>query len=292
MTSKKTNILSFQNFLEKYYLSEELNEIEQLLNQLGISNGVELVINDFYTNHSNTIHELNIAQLSITITNFITLVNTRLSTVEENKDKIIEQLATLGIYLIKETYSKSKLSQEVYFNTLKFSLRKAYSKHNWNFQVLESILNFEEILSFTAPNQVSKKDSNIKLQKAIYLDWNNNKISCGLFLKDISKAFEIQSSQDNLLALFDSLITKFTITIHSKYLEAYVMLFYTLYQKKIITAKGNKGYLAYLQQHTVAPKNDTYPRKEFKRIREECSKNIAKKKSIETFIQSLLQKYL
>jgi len=282
------NTLDFSRFLDRYYLKEERKSIINLLKDLGIYKGVESIINDyeFYTDSV-----LNIAQLSITVTNFITIVNKRLAVVEDDKEAIVEIIGRLGVYLINETFTNSKLSREVYYNTLKFSLQKAYINNNWNFEVLDSILKLNE-QSIVEVDISSSDNSAIILRKPTYFEWNSQHITKGLFLKEVSKVFKIKSKQDDLLALFDSLNTDFKIILHPDYLEAFIMLFYTLYQQKNITVKGNKGYLNYIEKHLIPPAKQVFPKRAFKKIREECSSNTEKLKAAETIIKPILDKLI
>lgn len=281
--------MHFNSFLEKHYLSDSLQELKNLLQKLGIEQQLEKYIDDYFNNTKLTNIENTIVQLSFTISNFTTTINKSLTHLTDTKEAATITLVELGIRLIKETYKASNLPKDSYFNTLRFTLQKVYFNYGWDFSQLENILDLDKLHNYSRLQQTTQPAKEILTGKKIYFEWMHPKIDECKFLEDLKTTFSIKKS--NVALLFDKVQTDFTITIHSKHLEPFLILIQHFYNEKIILAKGNKGFLKYLETHLKPPQNDSYPKSKFKKICNECFKNEVRLKKIETQISYMLQRY-
>lgn len=282
--------MNFQSFIEKHYLPQSADNLFTLLNDLEIKEQLTFYVDDYFNSTRLNTIEATIVQLSFTIYNFTETVNICLSKQENNKIELTQILAELGIRLIKETYKASNLPKDTYFNTLKQTLQKLYFKHNWNFEQLEEILNLAKLHNYSKEQKAAEQKTEIKTAKKVYFDWNNsNKKPFDFFINDVHKHCKIKNAKGNLYHLFSPTEVDFVIVVPSSHLELFIVLFKHLYAKDIIKVKGGKAYMQYLEKHVRPPKNDKHPKREFTKLCNEYLAEDNKKKSIETFINSILE---
>lgn len=283
--------MTFADFLEKYYLPSGKTEIVQLLNNISAYKPIEYAINEFYisTEMQNT-HNI-LSQLILTINDYIEAINRGLQIIEnkELKKNSEKKILELSIYLIKETYQLSALSRLEYFEILKETIKKTYKKHSWDFSILDSLLNIENIKNYSNEN-VEVTKSKIKLSKPFQIEWNS-KLHLDYFIDDVVNTFNGIKSKASLYKLFDKIDDDFEIHLNSKYLVTFLSLFYELHQRKTISIIGNRGLFVYLQNHLKPPIRDKYPKREFRKIRYEAFENEKIKNEILKAINPLLDKY-
>lgn len=283
--------MTFVDFLNKYYPSEQQHEVIFMLNQHGIYQNIETSLYDFYKSVGNRSHTEIVEQLVVTIGEFVSntqkpLVNNKS---EPQSQLMKKHVSDLAIHLIKDTYRLSGLESSTYTDLLTQVIRNTSYKNSWDFLILESLLSFDD---FQAP-EVSKKAKNNdkkKHSKPLRLDWNGNH-PLDFFMDDLIKIFKGVKSKRKLYQLFQNNALDFKIEMPSKYLLSFLNLFYHLHECGTIKVIGNRGLFIFLNRHLQAPPNDLYPQRDFRKLRCESSNNNYSKQKIFTVIKPLLDKY-
>ncbi|MFA5781398.1 MAG: hypothetical protein WC868_03915 [Bacteroidales bacterium] len=284
--------MNFTDFLEKYYLPYQQSEIVILLNNISAYQTIEYTINEYYKSiEGHNKHEI-ISQLVLTIRDYITAINKGLQTIEQDCAKATAemQIIELSIYLIKETYNLSSLDRTDYFDILKQTIKKIYKKYSWDFSVLDSLLNLENLKNYSKEYNKQESISELKLSKPIQIDWKGS-LPLDYFIDDLVKVFKCIKSKSSVYKLFDKIDDDFEIYLSSKYLLAFLSLFYELHQCHTILVVGNRGLFVYFQRHLKPPKYDKYQNREFRKLRHEAFQNEKTKNEISKIIKPLLDKY-
>lgn len=283
--------MTFHDFLEKYYLPSGETEIVQLLNYISAYKPVEYAINEFYIAVEKQNRHNILSQLVLTINDYTEAINNGLQIIANKELKINNEkkILELSIYLIKETYQLSALSRLEYFEILKETIKKTYKKHSWNFSILDSLLNLENIKNYSK-EIVEIKKNKIKLSKPVQIEWNS-KFPLDFFIDDVVNTFSGIKTKATVFKLFDKIDDDFEIHLNSKYLVTFLSLFYELHQRKTISIIGNRGLFVYLQNHLKPQIGDKYPKREFRKLRFEAFENEKIKNEILKTINPLLDKY-
>ena len=283
--------MNFVDFFEKYYLPHQQTEIVLILTDLSIYSDIETSLNDFYAATIDKHKSEIVSQFVLTIRDFTTTINKRLHDIEASasKNKIEQKILELSVYLIRDTYKLSGLEQTEYFDLLKQTIKKTYTKHSWDFSVLETLLNLDNIRTFAA-SENKKRRNTIKLSKPIQLEWKSNQ-PLDYFIDDLIKTFKGVKTKTQLYSLFDLIEIDFKVELPSKHLLSFLTLFYELHECEAIKVIGNRGLFVYLKQHLQPPTNDKYPKREFRKLRHEAGENEKTKTEISRMIKHLLDKY-
>ncbi|MBN2894003.1 MAG: hypothetical protein JXL97_19190 [Bacteroidales bacterium] len=283
--------MTLHDFLEKYYLPSGKTEIVKLLNEISAYKTVEYAINEFYISIEKQNRNNILSQLVLTINGYTEAINNGLQIISNKELKINNErkILELSIYLIKETYQLSTLPRLEYFEILKETVEKTYKKHSWDFLILDSLLNLENIKNYSEEIVEIKKDK-IKLSKPIQIEWNSN-FPLDFFIDDVVNTFSGIKTKATLFKLFDKIDDDFEIHLNSKYLVTFLSLFYELHQCKTISIIGNRGLFVYLQNHLKPHPRDKYPKREFRKLRFEAFENEKIKNEVLKTINPLLDKY-
>ena len=260
------------------------------LKEKNIYNPIKESINEFYGEVKvGNSYEI-ITQLVLTISDYTCSANNLLKDVRNADVKMKYQitLTELGIYLIRETYDVSGYSKEKYFRILKSTLRKVYHKHKWNFEELDRLLHLDTIEKFAEDN-ISIDKGNEVVDKKICLDWIGGK-PLDLFIADFKMFFKIKNNKA-IQYLFQPVVNQFEIYISPDQLPPLLFLFDSLHNNKVIKVKGNRGIFSYLENH-IKPLKNTFPSREFRKVKYDLSKNEKLSKDIELVISKIFGKYL
>lgn len=258
--------MKFKDFLDKYYLTSSAKEVTAILTKLKILDQISITIDEFYIESPTKDIQLFDLQLILTISDFVSNVNSALALVNniETKTKYQNELIKLGIFLIKETYQISKYSKNKYFKILKTTLQKVYKKHSWNFDELNNLLRLDIIEQIENENAIPNSRNTIKFSST-YLEWNEEAPPLDLFLSDLKDYFKITKSS-SLRLLFQPLVNDFEIEIKMKHLMGFIILFEKLHLTNTIKIKKSRGLFKYLQSHLVSKNNDL-PLKDFRKYK-------------------------
>ncbi len=284
--------MTFADFIKKYYTPQQQAEIVRVLTDHCIYSEIESSLNDFYqAADSHNKNEI-ISQFVLTIREFVTTIYKPLQDNRQAgaKEGTALQIAELAIYLVRETYQLSGLELFEYFDLLIQTASKTYSKHDWDFSVLERLLTSANLKAFANTQREQQYRSIIKLSKPVKLDWQGEK-QLDLFVDDLTKTFQSVRCKKQLYLLFDKIKTDFKIELPSKHLLPFLTLFYELHESGAIKVIGNRGLFVYLHQHLQAPPKDRYPKRDFRKLRHEAERNEKIKSSISRIIKPLLDKY-
>lgn len=284
--------MEFPQFLEKYYLHSQIQQLTNQLNELGIYMSIAETIREFYVeNPERNVDDFH-TQLILTISEFVTITNNALAKVKnlDEKFEYQESLTYLSVYLIKETYQISQYSKSKYFNVLRTTLQKVYKKHGWNFEALSEMLRLDRIEQIEHDNQESKSTKVIRT-KVTFFEWNS-KIPIDLFYSDVKEYFKLKSLKE-LYYFFQYVVSDFSISLKPDLLLHFIILFDKLYycESKIILIKGNKGVLAYLQKH-LKPTTGAFPKKDFRKLKHELKKRKDEYDLIERSVNKAFARYL
>lgn len=284
--------MSFVDFIDKYYIPSQKTEIYFILNNLCIYSDIETSLNDFYSSTKNKNKIEIISQFTLTCREFVITIYKSIHNIIPNEQKagIEQQLTVFTNYLISDTYQISGLSQLEYFGLLKQVILKTYKKNFWDFSVLETWLNPDHLKALTIQEKKNKNRYKNNISKPIKLDWQGN-MPLDLFIYDLTKIFNVVKCKKQVYNLFDQLKADFKIDLPSTYLLPFLTLFYELHKSAVIKVVGNRGLFVFLSQHLQAPLNDSYPKRDFRKIRQEGKTKPEIKKNISGKIKPLLDKY-
>jgi hypothetical protein len=284
--------MTFVDFIKKYYLPQPQKEIYFVLNNLGIYNDIENSLNDFYHAAENKNKNQIISNFALTSRELVTYFYKSLCKIKPGKQKTRteQKIAELAVYLIRDTYQHSGLELFEYFELLIQTARKTYTKHSWNFSVLEKLLNFDNIKALAIEEKEKKPGNTIKLSKPVKLNWQGDK-QLDLFVDDLTKIFQGVKTKKQVYLLFDTVKTDFKIELPSKHLLPFLTLFHDLHDYGAIKVIGNRGLFVYLHQHLQAPPNDKFPKRDFRKLRHDAKYNEILKNNISMVIKPLLDKY-
>lgn len=282
--------MKFKDFLDKYYLTSSAKEVTAILTKLKILEQISQTIVEFYIESPTKDIQSFDLQLILTISDFVSTINTALSLVNkiETKANYQNKLTELGIFLIKETYQISKYSKQKYFKILRTTLQKVYKKHSWNFDELNNFLRLDIIEKIENENSVSITSNTIK-SNSTYLEWNENAPAIDLFLSDIKDYFKLKNSS-SLRLLFQPVIKDFVIEINKKHLMGFLVLFELLHLNKTITIKYSRGLFKYLQSHLVSKNNDL-PLKDFRKYKFDFKRKHENYEAFENAINKEFEKH-
>lgn len=282
--------MKFKDFLDKYYLTTSAKEVTTILTKLKIHEQIAQTIDEFYIESPSEDIQSFELQLILTISDFVSTVNTALALVNkiETKTKYQNELTKLGIFLIKETYQISKYSKNKYFKILRTTLQKVYKKYNWNFEELNNLLRLDIIEQIESENSIPKTRNTIKFTST-YLEWNEDAPPIDLFISHVKEYFKIKSIS-SLRMIFQPVVNAFEIEISKKHLMGFLVLFELLHQSKTITIKKSRGLFKYLQSHLVSAKNDL-PLKDFRKSKFDFKEKHENYKAFVSVINKEFSKY-
>ncbi len=284
--------MTFEFFLVKYYSPPQHAEIISVLNNLCIYREIEFSINDLYcvANSKNKIEI--ISQLTFAIRDFVATIYMPLHSMKPGKQKARaeQKIAELAVNLIRDTYQLSGFGLSEYYNFFMLTIRKIYASYSWNFSVLEKLLNFDRTKAFDLEEKEKNNLNSIKLSKPVKLVWQGNR-QLDLFIDDLIKTFKGIKCKKPVYFLFDEKKIDFKIELLSKHLLPFLTLFHHLHDYGAIKVIGNRGLFVYLHQHLHPPKNDSYPNRDFRKLRHEALQNENVKNNIYQIIKPLLYKY-
>jgi hypothetical protein len=282
--------MKFKDFLDKYYLTTSAKEVTTILTKLKIYGQVSQTIDEFYIESPTKDVQSFDLQLILTISDFVSTINTALSLVNkiETKAKYQNKLTELGIFLIKETYKISNYSKKKYFKILRTTLQKVYKKHNWNFDELNNLLRLDIIEKIESENLVSKTNNSIK-STSTFLEWNEDAPHIDLFLSHLKSYFKI-NKLSSLRLLFQPVIKDFEIEISKKHLKGFLVLFEQLHLTKTIKIKTSRGLFTYLQSHLISKENDL-PLQDFRKYKFDFKKKNVSYKAFEESINKEFEKH-
>lgn len=284
--------MTFVSFLDRYCLPQQQIEIISVLDQLEIRLDIETIIDEFYdVVKSGNKNEIT-AQFVLTVRDFITLVNSKLQNhiASEDKTNKEKKVVELAVYLIRDTFICSQLQRVEYFEILRQTVEKTYIKKGWDFSALGLLFNLDNIQAFAIQEKENKQHDKVKLSKPIQFKWMSL-LQFDCFIDDLVKTFSGVKTKTLLYKLFDLLETDFKVTLPSKHLVSFLILFYELHKCGVITVGGNRGLFVYLERHLAPPLNDKYPKRSFRKLRHEAEQNEKIKKEKLMMIKPLLDKY-
>jgi hypothetical protein len=282
--------MTFAQFLEIYYLPQQRAEIMVLLNDLCIYDGIEPVMDDFYNAVSSNNKSEIATCLAAAASTFLILVHEPLRCMQpgEHKNRVKRHFATLAAYLARHACQLSGLGLLACFDLLLQATRETYSKKGLDLSVLEELSGFDCMQKTASVQEQKPSFDSAAFSKPVRLEWQSEK-PLDFFADDLVKIFKVAKKQ--LYLLFDTIKTEFKIELPSKYLSPFLCLFCQLHQSGVVKVHGNRGLYVYLRQHLRAPVQDSYPKRDFRKLRHEAEQNETEKNNISRIIKPLLDKY-
>lgn len=282
--------MNFDYFITKYYSTDKLSEIINCLNKLSIYNEVECILNRFYQVAGDGNKTEIITQFAITCEELATSIQIALDETCPGleKRKTEQKIKDFIVYLITDTYHHSGLCIQEYFDLLRQTVGKTHPQNSFDFSVMEKLLSFsnKEAIGMAEPEK-----KHVNGIKPVKLHWQGEK-QLDFFIDDLIKTFQGIKCKRQLYLLFDAADTDFKIELKSKYLIPFLTLFHELHESGKIKVIGNRGLYVYLHQHLQPPQNDSYPKRDFRKLRYEAIQNERSKNEILRIISTLLNKYM
>lgn len=274
--------------LEKYYLPSDKERLLGIMNSLGIHDGIAASILEFYCECPLKDPEAFNSQLVLTINEVITITNKALSELQDTvqKNEFRNELTILGVYLIKETFEKSKYSKTRYFKILRTTIQKVYKKNNWDFTELEKLLRLDRIEQLQNDNNDNSRTTLIK-SNSTYLEWKGHK-AIDIFYDDVKNYFQIKNISPFYL-MFQPMDSEFEIQIKTEQLMTFILLFEKLHKSGTIKIKKSRGLYKYLQAH-LKPVTGVFPLKDFRKLKYDFKKKHIDYKTAESEIDRVFGK--
>lgn len=263
-----------------------------MLDKFGVREEIESIIADFYETIERQDKYETIAQFVFFITGFLSATNSELVAIKDLKERKVaeKQLIELGIFLIRDTYSKSNLNQNEYFDILKQTLKKTYKQKKWDFSGFDSLLNLENLKAYSVKikSPAQPKSSNSKPQG---LNWCC-KYPLEFFADDLFKTFKGIKTKTNFFKLFDASKEIVSIELPQQYLSPILLLFYQLHKAGVLKVKGNRGLYKLIENHFVPPSGQSFPKRDFRKLRYDLQNKPDALKEANEIIQPILQKII
>jgi len=162
--------------------------------------------------------------------------------------------------------------------------------HEGDLSIPDQLLIVETIKALIDSEKEKKYQFRAQPSKPIKLAWFGQK-QLDLFVDDLIKTFQGMKSKKQIYLLFDTRQADFKIELPSRHLPPLLCLFYELHQTGAIKVNGNRGLFVYLHEHFIAPQQDFYPKRNFRKLRYDAMQNLRIKKQISKMIKPLLDKY-
>ncbi|MBL7731022.1 MAG: hypothetical protein JNM88_07575 [Chitinophagaceae bacterium] len=283
--------MTFGDLIKRSFSSYQHAEMLFVLSDLGIHRQIESAVDDFYRAAATGNRYGILSQFSLTTTEFVRAVYPVIMEMEPGFRKLRAEMkiADLATCLVQETGCLCGLEQQQYIELLTETVKNTYLKHNWDFTVLEKLLKPGAISFFTGHTQ-NNDQTTARNGKPVTLDWRGDK-QLDLFVDDLTRTFQPVRCKKHVYSLFDKMKTDFKIELHSRHLPAFLTLFSELHESGVIKVTGNRGLFVYLHQHLQAPKEDRYPKRDFRKLKHEAEQNERLKDHISRMIKPLLDKY-
>lgn len=282
----------FQQFLQENYNEAGCSKVNFLLDRFGIKEEIESIIADFYETIARQDKYETIAQFVFFITGFLSATNSKLVAIQDLKERKAaeKQIIELGIFLIRDTYSKSNLNQNEYFDILKQTLKKTYKQKKWDFSGFDSLLNLENLKAYSVKikSPASPKTSNSKPHG---LNWCS-KYPLEFFVDDLFKALKGIKTKTNFFKLFDASKERVPIELPEQYLSPLLLMFYQLHKTGVLKVKGNRGLYKLIENYFVPPAGQSFPKRDFRKLRYDLQNNPAALEEANLIIQPIIQKVL
>lgn len=279
--------MNFRQFLEKYFLESKQQKLISTMKDLSVFTDLESIINrQFKIFYGEDINEIR-ASLAITTFKYVETINQKLEKITTNKSEIENDFIELSIYLIKDFFRSSNLDKKSFTEIIKYSLKLIYTEHSWNFSLIENLL---DIGNLTKKGKIPASTSKILYPKKTFFIWKSE-VNTDFFIDDVARTFKGLKNKSSLHKLFDRINDDFKIYIHPKHLLSFISLFYELYNSRIIVCSGSKGIWIYLENHLSPLPLDFFPKRPFRKLRNELYDNEQKKEEAFCLIKPLLDKY-
>lgn len=282
--------MNFDDFLKSYYSADKQSEIVNCLNNLSVYHDIENLLNNFYEAAGQGNKKEIITRFMITCEELATGIQSALDETCPGleKRKTEQKIKDFIVYLITDTYHHSGLDIEEYFGLLRQTVGKTHPQNSFDFSVMEKVLSFS---NNKAPGMEDQERKNGIAIKPVKLHWQGEK-QLDFFIDDLIKTFQGIKCKRLLYLLFDIIDADFKIELKSKYLIPFLTLFHELHESGKIKVIGNRGLYVYLYQHLQPPQNDSYPKRDFRKLRYEAVQNERSKNEIFRMIGPLLNKYM
>lgn len=283
--------MTILDFIQKHRLSSPSSKLCDILVGHNFYRDIESSLNDFLQSVSTRNTTNIIAQLVLTMREYVSVTYKVLSFhKDEQQSEILNcYISDLTRYFIKETLHLSDLDSVTYFRLFIQISNSTYLKYEWDLTILASLLNSINESRVLSKEQKQHADQ-IKFSKPIKLDW------CGrqpldFFIDDMVKTFKGVKCKRRLYQLFEDISMDIKVEMPSKYLLAFLTLFQDLHKYGTIKVIGNRGLFIFLHNHLQAPANDRYPSRDFRKLSYDAKCDYRLKNQIANLINPLLDKY-